>query len=334
MFETVKWHDGTNLSVADFVMGMIVAFDEGKPESPIYDEDIAPNLEAFLTHFKGLQIESTDPLTITVYDDNYYADAELIASSVPATAFIWPQYGFGEAPWEAIAIGNMADANKELAWGTGKADRNTVEWTSFIGGPSLEILSADLDQAITDQTIPYAATLSAYITADEATARYTALKEWYTARGHFWDGTGPYYLDSVDLNAGSAVVKNNPDYVDLADRWSAFGEAPLADAALDGPAQVKIGDEAVFNVTVTQKNGDPYPSSDIKELKFLLYNDKGETVFVGAGDATGEDGQFTLTVPADVTSKLTTGSGRIEAAAVLVPVAIPAFTTLEYVVVP
>jgi peptide/nickel transport system substrate-binding protein len=228
----------------------------------------------------------------------------------------------------------MADANKELAWGTGKADRNTVEWTSFIGGPSLEILSADLDQAITDKTIPYAATLSAYITADEATARYTALKEWYTARGHFWDGTGPYYLDSVDLNAGSAVVKNNPDYVDLADRWSAFGEAPLADAALDGPAQVKIGDEAVFNVTVTRKNGDPYPSSDIKELKFLLYNDKGETVFVGAGDATGEDGQFTLTVPADVTSKLTTGSGRIEAAAVLVPVAIPAFTTLEYVVVP
>jgi hypothetical protein len=335
MFKTVKWHDGSNLSVADFVMGMIMAFDSGKPDSAIYDEDGAPNLEAFLSHFKGLQIVSADPLTIALYDDNYYADAELIASSMPATAFIWPQYGYGEAPWEAIAIGNMADANKELAWGTGKADRNKVEWTSFIGGPSLAILAKNLDAAIANKTIPYAPTMSAYLTADEAAARYTALKTWYTARGHFWDGTGPYYLASVDLNAGSAVVKNNPDYVDQADRWSAFGEAPLAEAALEGPDQVKIGSEAVFNVTLTMKNGGAaYKNSDIKEVKFLLYDDKGVTVYVGAGVAASEDGKFTLTVPADVTSKLVAGSGKIEVAAVLIPVAIPAFTSLDYVVVP
>lgn len=330
MFQKVKWHDGSNLSVADFVMQMIMTFDPGKKDSAIYDEDVAPNLDAFLTQFKGVQITSTDPLVITTYSDNVYADAELDASVVGSW---WPQYGYGEAPWQSIAIGNLADANKELAWGTGKADRNKVEWTSFIGGPSLAILSKYLDQAITDKTIPYSATLSQYITADEAVARYNALKAWYTARGHFWDGTGPYYLASVDLNAGSAVVKNNSAYPDLADRWSAFGEAPLADAALDGPAQVKIGSEAVFNVAVTKKNGDPYPSSDIKQVKFLLYNDKGETVYVGEGVPSGE-GTFTLTVPADVASKLTAGAGRIEAAAVLIPVAIPAFTSLEYVVAP
>jgi len=334
LFTTVKWHDGSNLSVADFVMGMIMAFDEGKPDSAIYDEDVAPNLEAFMTHFKGLQIESTDPLTIAFYDDNYYSDAELNASTMPATTFIWPSYGYGEAPWQSIAVGNMAVANKELAWGTGGADRNTVEWTSFIGGPSLEILAKNLDTAITDKTIPYAPTMGAYLTADEAAARYTALKTWYTARGHFWDGTGPYYLASVDLNAGSAVVKNNPDYVDLADRWSKFGEAPLAEAALDGPAQVKIGGESVFNVTLTKKSdGSAYSSADVKEVKFLLYDDKGATVYVGAGVASGE-GTFTLTVPADVSAKLVAGSGRIEVAAVLIPVAIPAFTSLDYVVVP
>jgi peptide/nickel transport system substrate-binding protein len=334
LFKTVKWHDGSNLSAADFVMGMIMAFDEGKPESAIYDEDVAPNLEAFLSHFKGLQIESTDPLTIAFYDDNYYSDAELNASTMPATTFIWPGYGYGEAPWQSIAVGNMAVANKELAWGTGGADRNKVEWTSFIGGPSLEILAKNLDKAITDKTVPYAPTMGAYLTVDEAAARYTALKTWYTARGHFWDGTGPYYLASVDLNAGSAVVKNNPDYVDLSDRWSKFGEAPLAEAALDGPAQVKIGSESVFNVTLTKKSdGSAYPSTDVKEVKFLLYDDKGATVYVGAGVSSGE-GTFTLTVPTDVSAKLVAGSGRIEVAAVLIPVAIPAFTSLDYVVVP
>jgi len=331
MFETVKWHDGSNLSVADFVMNMILTFDEGKPESAIYDEDVAGNLEAFLSYFKGVKIVSTDPLVIETYVDNFYADAELDAGF----GAWWPGYGYGEAPWESIAIGNIAVANKELAWGAGGADRNTVEWTSFIGGPSLDILSTELDTALAAQTIPYAPTMSTYITAADATARYTALKAWYTAHGHFWDGTGPYYLDSVDLNAGSAVVKNNPDFVDAADRWSAFGDAPLAVAVLDGPGQVKIGAEAVFTVALTAKaTGDVYPSADVKEVKFLIYDASGATVYVGAGVASGTDGEFTLTVPADVTSLLVAGSGRIEAAAVLIPVAIPAFTSLDYVVVP
>ncbi len=139
----------------------------------------------------------------------------------------------------------------------------------------------------------------------------------------------------MDLNAGSAVVKTNPKYVDPADRWSRFGLAPLAVAALDGPAQVKIGAETAFTVTLTKKSdGSPYASADVKAVKFLIYDDTGKTVYVGEGTAGGSDGVYTLTVPADVTSKLVAGTGRIEAAAVLIPVAIPAFTTLDYTVVP
>jgi len=334
MFKTVKWHDGSNLSLADFVMSMIMTFDYGKADSAIYDEDWAPNVEAFLSWFKGVEVVSTDPLVITTYHDNLLSDAELdIYSWWPSTT---AGYTYGEASWEVIAVGNTAVANKELAWGAGQADRNKVEWMSFIGGPSLDILSKDLDQAITDKTIPYAPTMGAYLTADEAVARYTALKAWYTAHKHFWVGTGPYFCDTFDLNAQSAVIKHNPDYVDLADRWSKFGQAPLAVAALDGPAQIKIGDEVVFNATVTKKaDGSAYPSADIKELKFLIYDAQGKTVYVGAGVAVaGSDGQYTLTVPKDVTAKLVAGTGRIEAAAVLIPVAIPAFTTLDYTVVP
>jgi len=329
MFETVKWHDGSNLSAADFVMAMIEGFDYGKAESAIYDEDVAGNLEAFLTHFKGVQIVSTDPLVIATYDDNVYSDAEL------NIATWWPQYGYGEAPWQSIAVGNSAVAAKELAWGTGQADRFEKEWMSFIGGPSLEILAAHLDQAIADKTIPYPEVMGAYVTADEAAARYTALKDWYTARGHFWDGTGPYYLHAVDLNAGTAVVRNNPDFADLSDRWSKFGQAPLAEVSLDGPSQVKVGEAVDFTATFVYKaSGDAYPSADIKAVKFLLYDETGATVYVGVGVATGEDGVFTLTIPADVSAKLVAGSGRIEVAGVLVPVAIPAFTSLDYVVLP
>ncbi|MBE3118583.1 MAG: hypothetical protein IMZ50_07505 [Candidatus Atribacteria bacterium] len=329
LYTTVKWHDGSYVSAADFVMGMIMTFDRSKEAAAIYDADTVGNFDAFMSHFKGVQILSTDPLTIATYDDNYFADAELDVTSW------WPAYGYGEAPWQNIAVGNLADGAGELAWSTGKADLKEVEWMSFIGGPSLAILATELDAAIAANTIPYAPTMSAYITAADATARYAALKAWYTAKGHFWVGTGPYYLDAVDLNGFTASVKNNPEFPDLADRWSAFGVPPMGEAALDGPAQVKIGAEAVFTVALTNKNtGDPYPTADVKELKFLLYNDKGETVYVGAGVATADEGVFTLTIPADVSATLIAGTGSIEAAGVLIPVAIPAFTSLAYVVVP
>jgi len=333
LFTTVKWHDGQNISVADFVMAMIMVFDRSKEAAAIYDADTVGNFDAFLSHFKGVQIISTDPLTIATYDDNYFADAELDVTTW------WPgapgTYGYGESPWQNIAVGNLADGAGELAWSTGKADLKEVEWMSFIGGPSLEILVKHLDASIAANTIPYAPTMSAYLTTDEATARYAALKAWYTAKGHLWVGSGPYYLDAVDLNGFTASVKNNPDFPDAADRWSKFGIPPMGEAALDGPAQVKIGAEAVFTVALTNRNtGDPYPTADVKEVKFLIYDAQGVTIYVGAGVPAATDGQFTLTVPADVTALLVAGSGRIEAAAVLIPVAIPAFTSLDYVVVP
>jgi peptide/nickel transport system substrate-binding protein len=328
LYEVTKWHDGSNLSAADFVMRIIMSFDQAKAESAIYDEDTVANYEASKTVFKGVKIVSTDPLVIETYTDNFYSDAELIAS----IGDWWPQYGYGEASWDAIAVANAAEAGGELAYGAGKAERNAVEWTNFIGGPSLEILSKYLDTAITENTIPYAATLGQYVTPEEATARYANLKAWFDAHGHFWNATGPYFLDSLDLNAKTALVKTNADFPDLSDRWAAWSNPPLADATLDGPAQVKIGEETAFTLTVTNKAGDVYPSSDIKQVKFLIYNDKGETLYVGEGVAGAGDGEYTLTIPADV--QLQAGAGKIEAAVVLYPAAIPAFASLEFVAAP
>ena len=42
-------------------MGMIITFDLGNPDSPYYDESLAPDLDQFLSAFKGTRIVSTDP---------------------------------------------------------------------------------------------------------------------------------------------------------------------------------------------------------------------------------------------------------------------------------
>src|SRR5260221_14451925 len=64
LFDTIKWHDGSPISVGDFVMVFIESLDPAKKDSPIYDESLAPSIDAGLAAFKGYRITSTNPLTI------------------------------------------------------------------------------------------------------------------------------------------------------------------------------------------------------------------------------------------------------------------------------
>ncbi len=329
LFETVKWHDGSPLSVADFIMPTIVFFDRAKPESAIYDESSVPYFDAVMTYYKGFRITSTNPLTIESYSDLYYADAELNVST------LWPSsiYGLnGENSWDILAISNLAEENGELAYSADKADVAKVEQTSWVGGPSLEVLSKYLDQAASESYIPYEATLSQYLTADEAKARYEDLQQWFADHGHYWIGTGPYYLDKAFLTEKTLTLKNNTDFPDLASKWETFSQPKLADAQLDGPGQVKVGDEAVFDVNVTF-NGEPYAESDIRQVKYLLYDATGALQSTGEALAVA-DGQYQVVLDKDVTSKLEAGSNRLEVAVIPTPVAVPAFTSLDFVVVP
>jgi hypothetical protein len=145
-------------------------------------------------------------------------------------------------------------------------------------------------------------------------------------------GTGPYYLDKVFTTEKSLVLKNNEAFVDLANRWASFSEPKLASIQLDGPGQVKAGDEAVFDAMVYFKDA-PYAQADIKQVKYILYDATGAVVEVGDASPVAE-GQYQVALSSSVTAKLPTGSVRLEVAVVPIPVAIPAFTSIDFVVVP
>jgi peptide/nickel transport system substrate-binding protein len=330
LFTTVKWHDGQYISVADFMMNAIQAFDIANKDSKIFDPALEPYHQSVMAAFKGWKITSTNPLTIEAYTDSYYTDAELNVASY------WPNSPVGlsgENTWAILAVSNMAEAAGELAYSADKADGAKIEQTSWVGGPSLDILSKHVDEAIAAGTIPYAPTMGQYLTADQAKAGYQALKDWYTAHGHFWVGTGPYYLDKVFTTEKTLTLKNFADFPDLADRWAKFDQPKLATATLDGPAQVKVGDSATFDVSVTLKDGTPYPNADLKQVKYLLYDATGAVVSIGEATAAG-DGHYQVVLGPDITGKLVAGSDKIEVAAVPTAVAIPSYASLDFVVVP
>jgi peptide/nickel transport system substrate-binding protein len=319
----IKWHDGSPIDVADFVMVMIMNFDRGYEASAVYDPAAATTLNVFKSTFKGFKIVSEDPLVIEYYTDNWQPDAE------NNVADLWPLYGYGPASWHSMAVGLLGEAAGEVAFSQAKSKDIEKEWMNFISGPSVETLKGFLAQATTDNYIPYEATLGQYITAEEATERWTNYNEFVRTRGHFWIGTGAYYLERAFPVEGIVVLRNFLDFPDLASKWATFGAPPIPVIDITAPAEVKIGEEATFEVMVTF-NDVPYAQDDLLSVSFLLFGATGELVTKGEAEFVS-DGMYMVTISAEDSAKLTAGSAKLTVVVVSALESIPGFESVEFV---
>jgi len=204
-----------------------------------------------------------------------------------------------------------------------------IESTNMIGGPSLAILEKYMNQAATENYIPYSSFLSQYISSEEAAARWANLQEWYRRHGHFWVGTGPYYMDKVFTVEGTVLLKNNPNFLDTADKWLGFGKAKIAEVTLEGPSNVKIGEEASFDVKVTFE-GAAYPASEIAQVKYLVFDNESTLAFVGEAQLV-EDGLYKIAFTKEQTALLKVGSNKMEIAVVSLKVSLPSMESIEFI---
>jgi peptide/nickel transport system substrate-binding protein len=326
LWDTITWHDGSPISPADFVMGMILTFDLGNPDSPYYDESLAPNLEQFLSSFKGFRVVSTDPLVIEHYADN----AQLNAENMVATW--WPSYTYADIAWHNTALMLRGEANGGFAFTPDKAEANEIERTNMVAGPSLEVFAAELVTATEENYVPYAATLGNFVTADDAAARYANLAEFARRYGHYYLGTNVYFLSGVFPVEGQAVLSRYASHPDAANKFSGFAAPAIAAVEVDGDSSVTIGDEAVFDVFV-DAFGAPYAMDDIGSVTYLLFDATGAQV--EAGNATAvEDGLWEVVLSADTTAALVEGSNRLEIVVVSNLVALPSLGEYQFVTTP
>jgi peptide/nickel transport system substrate-binding protein len=304
-------------------MGMILNFDRAKEASANYDAAYVPSFDSFMSSFKGVRIVSEDPLIIEHYGDDYLLDAEQSVNTW------WPYYDQGQGSWHALTLGLMADGAGEAAFSAAKSDELEVEWLSYIAGPTIEILKTHLDEVVASGAMPYTPTLGMYVDAAEVQSRYANLAEWYRQRGHFWIGTGPYYMERAFPVEGTVILKRFLGFPDMADKWMRFSEAAIAEVELDGPGRVDIGKEAVYDVFITF-NEQPYAMADIDNVKYLVLDATGQVAEVGQAEAVA-DGQWKITLSAEVTGKLEAGSNQLEVVAVSKLVALPSTDALTFV---
>jgi peptide/nickel transport system substrate-binding protein len=230
-----------------------------------------------------------------------------------------------------MAVAVTADKKGELAFSTDKAGAAGIEWMSFIAGPSLAILKADLDALSAAGSIVYTPTLGTYLTPEEISTRYANLTDWYKLQGHFWIGVGPFWLDKAFPVEKTVSLRRFEGHPDAADRWAGFGTPPIPVIEVSGPASVAVGAaDATFEVSVTY-NDAPYASKDISGAKYLVFDATG--ALAGTGDLTlAEEGKYTVTLPTDITNKLTAGSSKLEVVITSNLVAIPGIVDYEFVV--
>jgi peptide/nickel transport system substrate-binding protein len=323
LWET-SWHDGNRVSLADFLFSFILSFDRAKPKSPIYDEAAVPAFKTFLSHFKGARIAQKNPLIVEIYSDQLFPDAESIAAT-RASDF------YTNVPWHELALGVLAEKNRQLAFSASKADRLKVEWLSYISGPSLAILDRQLATALKEGFIPYKNTLGAYVNAEDALDRYEKLRVWRQTRHHFWVSNGPFYLHAVYPVEKIVVIRRSELFSDPADKWIRFVEPQIADVEVSGPRIVKIGSPAEFKVQVSFK-GKPYPTKDLEFVRFMLFDAHGELLELGNPESIG-DGTWRVGLSAKQTGRLSPGSNRLELAVTSRVVALPSFKTFRFVTV-
>lgn len=318
-----KWHDGSNFSVADILMFMILQFDRAKEESAIFDDAAVATFTAFINYHKGVKIVSLDPLVIETYSDSYSLDAELSVSTW------YPIYSYGGGAWHSLGAVIRAEENQQLAFSQGKADMLEVEQVSMVAGPTLSVLARNLDEAIAEGYIPYANFLSQYVSEEEMNARWSNLKQWYTSKGHFWVGSGPFYIEKAYPVEGMIHLKRFADYPDPATKWEIFGEPMLSEVEIDGPGQIMSGSEATYDVFVSF-NDEPYAVEYMDMVKYLVLSSAGEVAVVGEAEAL-EDGLWQITLTAEDTENLPTGVNRLEVIAASKMVSIPTFESMQFV---
>jgi peptide/nickel transport system substrate-binding protein len=324
------WHDGSVMSPADFVFSMILTFDPGKKDSKLYDDSLAATIETYLTHFKGVKITSTNPLTIESYDDQFALDAENNVKDWYPNVYNPSVFAGGMLAWHDLTPAVQAVGDGKMAFSKDASTSKKVDYASLISGPTLDVQMGYLDKDITDKYIPYSATMGAYVKADEAVTRYNNLKAFYTAHKHINIGTGPYMIDQVFPVEGSITVVRYPKYLFSPDQFASFSAPELMTLSVDGPTTLAAGAEATFNAKINF-NAKPYPSKDIDKVTYTLFNANGD--ITASGDATSAaEGQYTVTLSKDVTAKLDAGTAKLTIAASSKVVSLPVFETAQFVV--
>jgi hypothetical protein len=188
-----RFHDETKLDATDLLYALGLAW---RTQDPAVIRATAP-LRERLVALRVLRTETDilafgeDKLTYEVPIVEVFVDRP---SATPAdTALVAPPWT--TVPWPVLALAEEAVARGLAAFSRESAQARGVPWLDLARDGALgPRLRAILDELASRRHVP--APLAGRVTPEEAEARWTALRAFHDAAGHFLVTNGPYRLTS------------------------------------------------------------------------------------------------------------------------------------------
>jgi hypothetical protein len=196
------FHDGTRMMPADALYGLGFGY-----RWSARDPDVKAGAARLMDWLVGLRVLRTDATerefgevkftvlthTIEVYGRHALADP-LQTGSVTAP--------WSPVPWTVLALAERYVERGRAAFSAEEARRRGIPWLDLVRDRhATKALATIVDEFARIGYVPSA--LAGHVTADEATARWTALRRFHEKHGHLLVTNGPYRLASW---SGDAVV--------------------------------------------------------------------------------------------------------------------------------
>ena len=293
------WHHGQPISMADVLYSIYQGFDLSyNPDKAKIETVIAITSRPFLETIKGYRV--LDENRIEAYVDFWHFEQNYIASyGIPAGL---------STPWEMLyAMDELVFSQRRAAYSDTAAGRYNVPWISLVLDRDARLVRKamlDLRRAETIPvdvfTLPTADGETILVSSDQGVERYTAVLDWFEAKGHMVISNGPFTLERYDPPAQFAelaafrdqnypftatdLYRGLPDLIDYVEI-----EAPPIELAAD------------YEVTLTLDG----PGN--LALRYLLL-DTASGEIIQQGDAESLDPNwFAVRLTADTTAELELG---------------------------
>jgi hypothetical protein len=159
-------------------------------------------LEERLTGIRMVRIDATkhaiaegmEVVTKTPVIEVYLRDAPGDERQVAALAPPW-----STLPWHLLVLMEEASVRNYAAFSAGEAARRGLPWLDLVRDPALRVKLQDL-VALFEREAWRPALLEGLVSADEARARWRAIRVYAEKNGHFLVTNGPYRLKSWSAN--------------------------------------------------------------------------------------------------------------------------------------
>ncbi|MEE9173359.1 MAG: ABC transporter substrate-binding protein [Thermoplasmata archaeon] len=315
-----KFHHGPDMTMMDLrnELGMMYRRTAMGDIGALQPNAIDAGEEAFMPKYKAYDFVDAD--TMVTYVDFFHLDDREIAD----VGSFWPN-----VPWETAEVMAGAMLDGLLAASEVDADGLAIPWMDVTKGASLPILKTELAalKAVNHKPVG----LEGMITDAEATARWTALDDWVTARGHFMATTGPFWLESLNTAEWIFTLKAFRDGYPLrADHYEQYRVAKVPRISLSAPDTVFSGTPAVFDFT-SVVGGSPFDNIDSKW--FLKDLASGNIIMEGTASQVGA-GAYRIEIPAAKTTELLFGNFELILVVTSPEAAPPSISRAPFLILP